>query len=464
MEKNKYLDTYKGRRGFIKNTALVSFGFLAFTRCSLNDLLSTDGEMGTDLLPDQDDYLDLPEGFQYKIISRAGETMSDGFYVPGRPDGMGTFEGADMDRVILVRNHENSPAPLSNGAFGPENELLGKVAHRVYDPGNMERPGLGGTTTMIYNEATGELEKEYLSLAGTYRNCAGGVTPWGSWLSCEEDVTPVGGSTQKEHGFVFEVPAISSETVYPKPIEEMGRFNHEAVAVDPNTGIVYLTEDRTDGLFYRYIPNVSEKLDLGGRLQVLSIKGKKKFDTRNWETENMSTEKKYDVEWMDIEDVRSPKDDLRYRGFENGAARFARGEGIWFGEGELYFSCTNGGNGKWGQIFRYTPSNEEGNEIESSSSALLELFVESGDKNVLNMCDNLTVAPWGDLMVCEDNGGRNRILRIRPDGQIVNFGLNRGSHSEFAGVVFSPSGKTLFVNIQENGHTLAITGPWENLS
>lgn len=465
MKKNERFIVQRDRRNFIKNTALVSFSFLALTRCSVKDILINDSKLGVDLIPDPENYLNLPYGFDYKIISRSGEMMEDGFLVPGRPDGMGTFEGASSNEVILVRNHENNPRPLSNSPFGPSNELLDKIAPiKIYDTGNMESPGLGGTTTMIYNETAQVLERQFLSLAGTYRNCAGGITPWGSWLSCEEDVTTKGGLAEKDHGFIFEVPAGSRETVNPAPIEEMGRFNHEAVAVHPDTSIVYMTEDRSDGLIYRYIPNVKERLHLGGQLQVLSILDRKGFDTRNWEVETVIENTQYEVKWLDIDDVRSAKDDLRYQGFENGAARFARGEGIWFGDCELYFACTNGGSGKWGQIFKYRPSPDEGQETVSSTSGTLELFVESRDRNVLNMCDNLTVAPWGDLMVCEDNGGRNRILGIRPDGSIYTFALNRGSHSEFAGIVFSPSGKTMFVNIQENGHTLAITGPWETLT
>lgn len=443
------------RRDFIKKATIVSLGFAALSRCT----------MGTDkasqkaaalMQPDPNGYLDLPEGFSYKVISRAGQTMADGFRVPGRPDGMGAFEGPE-GKVLLVCNHENSPTPANLGAFGDNYELLPQMERLAfYDAGEMKTPGLGGTSTMVYNEETGELEKQYLSLAGTYRNCAGGITPWGSWLTCEEDVTKKGELSERDHGYVFEVPADEDILLAePSPIKAMGRFTHEAVAVDPRTGIVYQTEDRGDGLIYRFIPNERKKLHRGGKLQALAIVGKPGFDTRNWEGQVMKTGKPLQVEWLDMDNVDSPEDDLRFRGVAQGAAVFARGEGMWYGDGEIYFACTNGGPNKWGQVFRY--------KLSANDSGTLELFAESTDKSVLHMCDNLTIAPWGEVILCEDNGELNHIRRIDKDGKLHNFACNRSSNSEFAGLCFSPSGKTLFVNIQENGETLAITGPWENL-
>ena len=391
--------------------------------------------------------------------------MSDGLLVPGRPDGMGTFLDK-MGNTVIVCNHENRPNQMINSPYGLQNERLSQVdLAKLYDSGSGVNPGLGGTTTLIYDEASGVVTKQYMSLAGTYNNCAGGISPWGSWITCEEDVTRADGETiLQDHGYVFEVPMDAQGLVAPTPIKPMGRFNHEAVAIDPVSGCVYLTEDRHDGLFYRFVPNEKENLHAGGQLQVLAVRDRDQLDTRNWEETAVQKNQPLEVYWMDIDNVESPEDDLRYRGFEAGAARFARGEGIWMGEGELFFACTNGGPQNFGQVFRYKCSPYEGTEKESTNPPMLDLYAESNDKTVLHMCDNLTVAPWGDLLLCEDNGSLNHIRGIDKNGEIYTFACNRVSTSELTGIVFSPSGKTLFVNVQENGDTVAITGPWEELA
>jgi secreted PhoX family phosphatase len=414
------------------------------------------------LKKDSSGYLDLPDGFNYKIISKAGRQMEDGFILPGAADGMAAF-AFSPSKVILIRNHELSPGS-EKGPFGKNNELLSNLNKAdIYDYGYGKSPAMGGTTSLVYNEITQQVELEYLSLAGTTRNCAGGPTPWGSWISCEENVASISEDREQAHGYNFEVPASGSiQIAPPNPLKAMGRFNHEAVCVDPKTSIVYQTEDRGDSLIYRFIPNTKNKLADGGRLQVLCFVGQKRMDTRNWSGRSVDIGFAYDVEWKDIDDVESPDDDLRLRGFEGlGAARFARGEGMWFGNNELFFACTNGGPDELGQVFKYVPSQYEGTPQEASTPGKLYLFAESDNKNILKNCDNLTISPWGDVILCEDH--KDAFIRgITPDGQIYTFGHNVGSQSEFAGATFSPSGKTLFVNIQGNGDTVAITGPWGN--
>ena len=241
----------------------------------------------------------------------------------------------------------------------------------------------------------------------------------------------------------------------------MGRFSHEAVCVDPSTAIVYQTEDQHDSLIYRFLPNVSGKLHEGGRLQALVITEQKSMDTRNWKTpyNQMPVNQPMAVEWIDVDGTNLREDTLRFRGFKKGAAKFARGEGMWFGNGEVYFACTSGGRTKSGQIFKYIPSKFEGTNREKEAPAQLELFLEPNNKDLLKYCDNLTVAPWGDLVLCEDHGNPF-IVGVTPKGELYKLAENIGFESEFAGSVFSPSGKTLFVNIQHAGLTLAIEGPW----
>jgi uncharacterized protein len=271
-----------------------------------------------------------------------------------------------------------------------------------------------------------------------------------------------------EHGYNFEVPATLTGAPFdPVPLKAMGRFNHEAVAVDPKTGIVYQTEDRPDSLIYRFLPATPGKLVEGGRLQALRVRGQKSLDTRNWKKTTVTPGSALDVEWVDMEDIESFDDELRYEGFHvKGCARFARGEGMWHGKDGVYFAATTGGRRKRGQIWRYVPSRHEGTSDEASSPGKLELFVEPNDHNICENADNLTVAPWGDLFVCEDNALKKNtpeqnILRITPDGKVSKFARNALNRSELAGVTFSPDGSTLFVNIYNPGVTVAITGPWQ---
>jgi len=455
----------RSRRDFIKATGFIGIGFVGLKLHACGDRAATGdaaAELALDygpLVKDPLGVLDLPEGFTYKVISAQGDPMDDGLLVPGKQDGMGTFAG-EGGKVIIIRNHEIVPTDKDLGAFGLDNMNLDAIPKEdFYEFGKGVFPGLGGTTTLVFNEDTQEVEKEFLSLAGTYRNCAGGVMPWGSWVTCEEDVTKIGefeGNIEKEHGYIFEVPATSEVMrTSPKPIKEAGRFNHEAVALDPKTGILYMTEDRSDGLLYRFIPNTKNDLHSGGKLQALAIKNGPKFDTRNWPESigpDILQHIPMSLDWIDLDNVESPQDDLRIRGHEKGAALFARGEGMWYDEGQIYFACTNGGDLMKGQVFKLTPDADGGT---------LELFIEPNNVDIMKYCDNLTVAPWGDVMICEDD--MDAYLRgVTPEGKLFTFGHSTKHESEFTGICFSPSGKTMFVNIQHAGLTLAITGPWKN--
>lgn len=404
--------------------------------------------------------LDLPEGFSYRVISSLGDKMDDGFLVPDRADGMGCI-ALDDDRVALIRNHEINLKNQDDDAA----KMLNPLLKDAYDHTDENIPHAGGTTTIIYNLNTGKRTKEFYSLIGTLQNCAGGITPWGSWLSCEENVTKAGENAQLDHGWVFEVPATQEKLTKPFPLKAMGRFNHEAAAVDPKTGIVYLTEDRPNSLFYRFIPNEYGKLHMGGKLQALAIREQDKaLDTRNWRSVSFEPQSWLDIEWIDLTDIDSPKDDLRVRGYRDGAAIFARGEGIYWGDNELYFCCTSGGKKRLGQVMRYQPSKYEGKEDEKEMPAKLQLFFESQHKDQMNYGDNIVVTPFDHLLVCEDqytNTFNNYIRGLTPDGQPYPFAKLQ-VQTETAGCCFSPDGTTMFVNVYQPTMTLAITGPWDS--
>lgn len=443
------------RKQFLKQSMAISAGFYGLSLF----LFKPENLFSQSLQNNK--WLEIAPGFKVDVISQWGQKMSDGLYVPGRADGMGAFNV--KGKTVIVRNHEVSPHDLESSAFGKQNELLGKLSKsNFFDFGLGKTPSLGGTTTLIFNETTGKTESQFLSLAGTNRNCAGGITPWNTWITCEEDVTPKMDDNETEHGYNFEIAAHSKKLTKPVALKAMGRFNHEAVCVNPKSGFVYQTEDAGDGLIYRFIPKVKGKLQNGGELQALKIKGQPGFDTRNWEEKSLSIGDSLETEWITMNDVESPTNDLRLRGRANGAAIFARGEGMWYGNNEIYFACTNGGQKNLGQVFKYIPSPNEGNTTEALKPGKLVLFAESDDFDTLKNCDNLTVAPWGDVILCEDHPDAY-IRGITPEGKGYTIARNIFSKSELAGACFSPSGKFLFVNIQEEGLTLAISGPWETL-
>lgn len=411
------------------------------------------------LQPDSAGLIDLPRGFSYRIISSLGDPMDDGFFVPDRADGMGAFR-LDDRRMALVRNHELAPRHRDGSPF--RSAAPQEIA--AFDRGSDGQPLPGGTTTIVYDYRSGTVEQQFLSLTGTIRNCAGGTTPWGSWLTCEEDVSRAGsGGQSRDHGWVFEVPAARRGVTDPVPLTTMGRFNHEAAAVDPRTAIVYLTEDRNDSLFYRFLPNSRGALARGGRLQALAFRDRGLgSDSRNWSDQRFPPQEWRQVEWIDLEGVEAPEDDLRERGHARGAVLFARGEGIHFGDGELYFCCTNGGAAKLSQIMRYRPSRFEGQSTERSSPGEIQIFVESTDRAMLNFGDNITVAPNGHLIVCEDQYTplvSNHLRGVTPAGELYNF-ARLHAQTELAGACFSPDGATMFVNVYDPAKTLAITGPW----
>lgn len=405
-------------------------------------------------------YLALPKGFEYNVIGKIGETLSDGRPTPARHDGMWTFKVKGELRI--VRNHEviNRNLPVDGAGIGTGNH---------YD----ETAG-GGTTTLVINPRTRTITRQFISLSGTHVNCAGGPTPWGSWISCEESTlgrtvrtSPAGvktGGFLKPHGYCFEVPASANSTVNPVPLRAMGRFVHEAVAVGKGD-IVYLTEDANPCGFYRFLPKRRKRLLEGGMLQMLSIKDRPRYDTRTKQKQGQVLE----AEWVTIDNpdpAEADVDNLAVykQGLAKGGATFNRLEGCCTDDkGNIYFTSTSGGDARGGQIWRYDPAGRDGGR--------LTLVFESPGQAVLNMPDNICLMPDSDLLfICEDSDyvgqeSKNHVRILTPEGKMADFARNayaKMPRSEFAGSTFSPDGKILFVNLQTAGATFAIWGDWDS--
>ncbi|WP_199617672.1 alkaline phosphatase PhoX [Paenibacillus alkalitolerans] len=371
------------------------------------------------LVKDPGGILNLPEGFQYRIISEEGGKLSDGRVIPGMFDGMAAFAGRH-NSTIIVRNHEQSG--------NTDNPVEGK---NPYD-----KLRTGGTTALVVGPDRKVMD-EYVTSAGTIRNCAGGATPWGTWLTCEE-------TREMGHGYVFEVDPLNPENELSKtPIREMGAFSHEATAIDPSTGIVYLTEDASPSFLYRFIPNDrSQKpgaLHNGGKLQAAAIE-----EMPAALAGSFATGQTFGIVWKD---VNPEKPSLEAA--EKGCIVFSRLEGAWFSGGVFWFDDTSAGEERLGRLYRYFPATNT-----------LELFYESSEKNDLEAPDNICITPWGDLWIAEDGGGSDRVIGVTPEGQTYVFAENTLNGAELAGPVFSPDGHTFFVNIQRPGITFAIWGPF----
>lgn len=388
--------------------------------------------------------LELPKGFEYTVFGKAGVKMWDGHATPTAHDGMAAFQIGNELR--LVRNHEVKD---HGTAIGPN----------AYD-----ELATGGTTTLVIDADTRKLLKDFVSLSGTVTNCAGGQTPWGSWISCEETVVGLEAGFRQNHGYCFEVDAAANEPVKPVPLKAMGRFKHEAVAVDPETAIIYLTEDNDipDPVagFYRFLPAQRPtrpgSLEAGGKLQMLAVKGKPRFDTRRRQKVGVPLA----ATWVDISNPDPPEAEMDSlavykQGIGTHAATFARLEGCLYGKGRIYFDSTSGGDRMLGQVWEYVPTGED--------DGTLTLLFEASDPRMLSKPDNLCLNSAGNVVICEDNGVRIHLRVMNQRGELGTLARNivKGYEiGEFAGVTFSPDFKTLFVNIQVPGLTFAIWGPW----
>jgi len=442
-----------------------------------------------ELITDPAGLLDLPPGFSYTVVSRAGETLPNGKRLPDRFDGTGTFAGPDKS-TYLVRNHEQYERATAVGVA--TQDAVTDPAF-IYDAGSRIVSGAtvyaanGGTSTVVIDKHGKKID-EYVSLAGTFSNCAGGVTPWGTWLSCEETENKKGANgALKDHGFVFEVDPFNPENnKNPFPLVGLGRFAHEAAVIDPRTGDVYLTEDASNpnGLLYKCVPNNPRpgygNLRAGGALYALQALDK------NGPVPDLSVYTvvgtTLQVGWLSVNDplaaVTSTRKQFRYASNASApiATRSRKLEGAWFNNGKAYIVCSfaapsDGSIGRHdGQVWALDPQ---------AGTLTLEVYFPYAGANgggaedsVPDEPDNITVSPYGGLILAEDSAGGQNILAVAPDGSTSLLARNRRDIikptaegiSEFTGVVFSPDAKTLFFHSQEPGITYAVTGPFARIN
>ncbi|MEV0117600.1 alkaline phosphatase PhoX [Streptomyces sp. NPDC050844] len=449
------------RREVLARTGAVGAG-IAFTG-ALSELFAgsaaAQGKGGYGpLVPDPAGLLDLPKGFRYKVLSREGGELPSGEgKVPSNFDGMDAFRGK-RGGVHLVRNHENrhngkTPVPTVEGL--------------TYDP-----MGKGGCTVLSL-DARNNVIGERVGIAGTAVNCAGGPTPWGTWLTCEENEDKAGtNGYTKDHGFIFEVDPVDPRRTGAVPLTAMGRFQHEAIAVDPKRGIVYETEDafqKPFGLFYRFLPNKPEggrgSLRAGGKLQAMRVPGVPDLSAVQETGASFNG-----IEWVDVPDPLAAQTPIRLQDFgPKGITHAQKLEGCYWGGSCVYFvssfahSAEGSAADHFGQVWRYDPSKRR-----------LTLVIVFGPDTDIQLPgespDNICLAPSGGLMVCEDGGGVQHVYGLTRHGEVYAMARNRQDigtpeepeWGEFAGVSFSPDHDTMYVNCYNPGTTFAVTGPWHH--
>jgi secreted PhoX family phosphatase len=364
--------------------------------------------------------LRLPDGFTSRVVARSGLPVGLHPYLwPIFPDGAHCFATNDGGWIQVV----NSETPSADAGAIPD---------------KIQR--LGGASAIRF-DADGTIVDAYQVLGGTRTNCAGGATPWGTWLSCEEFDDSIRGGPTARAGKVWECDPLGLAPA--KRRDALGAFKHEAAAVDPATNCVYMTEDVGDGRFYRFTPATftggPSDLDAGS-LHAAGLTG--------------PANGPWTVTWHPIPDPYATSDSTRYQA--PASTPFAGGEGCFFDSGIVYFT-TKGDNRVW----RY----------HVATSTLDVLYDDSDPQNqpqpVLKGVDNVIVSRSGDIFVAED-GGNMEITIITPDNRVAPIaqatGIQHGfdsdspipTRSEITGLAFSPDGTRLYFNSQR-AYVMGIT-------
>lgn len=421
------------------------------------------------LIADPAKRLALPEGFSYKVVSEAGvTTLESGEFTPRNHDGTGTFAGPGGG-TVLVNNHEIRE-PFGTELAVPHLEGL------TYDP------GAAGGCTVVEADGDGNRLREFVGVAGTSTNCAGGVTPWNTWLSCEETDARAGeDGFRRDHGYVFEVdPANVAANRDPQPILALGRFEHEAVAIDPNRGDMYLTEDahEPNGLLYRWAAPQGFR-GATGTLKALgptdgALAAMKATDSSGAHVADLSLatapNTTYRVEWVPVPDRDARTASIRTQLTDGDVTRARKLEGAWWGPAGAYIVSSYSREEDYpgvakvhdGQVWFYDPA--------AATITLKMLFAKNPapDTDVaFDGPDNISISAYGGVIVAEDGEGIQHLIGATDSG--VTFPIARNDFDaessrgvEFTGPVYSRDQKTLFANIQEPGFMFAITGPWRN--